>query len=36
VEQIAEYANMINVKTAEALGVTIPDALKKDFVLIGQ
>ncbi|QSX09026.1 ABC transporter substrate-binding protein [Alkalibacter rhizosphaerae] len=36
VEQIAEYANMINVKTAEALGVTIPESLKEDFVLIGE
>lgn len=36
VEQIAEYANMINVKTAEALGIEIPEALKEGFVLIGQ
>lgn len=36
VEQIAEYANMINVQTADALGVTIPEDLKDEFVLIGE
>lgn len=36
VEQIAEYANMINVKTAQTLGIEIPEELKEDFVLIGQ
>lgn len=34
VEQIAEYANMINMKTANELGITIPEALKEKFVII--
>ncbi|HWP50866.1 MAG TPA: ABC transporter substrate-binding protein [Clostridia bacterium] len=34
VEQIKEYAKMINMATANQLGVTIPDALKKEFVII--
>lgn len=36
VEQVAEYANMINMKTANQLGITIPDALKQKFVILGQ
>ncbi|AHM57931.1 ABC-type uncharacterized transport system, periplasmic component (plasmid) [Peptoclostridium acidaminophilum DSM 3953] len=34
VEQIAEYSNMINMKTANELGITIPEALKEKFVII--
>jgi putative ABC transport system substrate-binding protein len=36
VEQVAEYANMINVDTAEKLGITIPETLKDRFVMIGK
>ncbi|NTW72068.1 MAG: ABC transporter substrate-binding protein [Eubacteriaceae bacterium] len=36
VEQIAEYAKMINTKTASELGITIPEALKDKFVIIGE
>lgn len=35
VEQIAEYANMININTADQLGITVSDDLLKDFVIIG-
>lgn len=36
VEAISEYAKMINVNTAAALGITIPEELKDEFVLIGK
>lgn len=36
VEQVAEYANMININTANKLGITISDELKKNFVILGQ
>ncbi|AKL95988.1 ABC transport system substrate binding protein [Clostridium aceticum] len=36
VEQIAEYAKMININTAENLDITIPDELMKEFVIIGE
>lgn len=34
VEQIREYAKMINLATANQLGITVPDALKNEFVII--
>lgn len=34
VEQIAEYANMINMDAAAALGIVIPEEMKDDFILI--
>lgn len=34
VEQIQEYAKMINMVTANQLGITVPDALKDEFVII--
>jgi putative ABC transport system substrate-binding protein len=36
VEQIAEYARMINLKAADALGIEIPPSLKDRFIIIGQ
>lgn len=36
VEQVAEYANMINMATADKLGITISDELKQKFVILGQ
>ena len=36
VEQIAEYAKMINQKSADQLGITVPDALKDEFVVLGE
>ncbi len=36
VEAVSEYAKMINVKTAAALGIEIPEAMKDEFVLIGE
>jgi len=36
VEQIAEYAKMINMSTVDQLGLTISDELKKEFVIIGE
>jgi putative ABC transport system substrate-binding protein len=36
VEQVAEYANMINMGTANKLGITISDELKQQFVILGQ
>ncbi|MBF7096761.1 ABC transporter substrate-binding protein [Alkalibacter mobilis] len=36
VEQIAEYANMINIGTANELGIEIPENLKESFVIIGE
>ena len=36
VEQIAEYAKMINMDTAGKIGVTIPDALREEFVILPQ
>ena len=36
VEAISEYANMINVKTAEALNIPISDDVKSTFVLFGE
>jgi ABC-type uncharacterized transport system, periplasmic component len=36
VEQVAEYANMINMGTANKLGITISDELKQKFVILGQ
>lgn len=36
VEQIAEYARMINVKTAKQLGIEIPEDKKDSFKLIGE
>lgn len=34
VEQVKEYAKMINMATANQLGITVPDALKDEFVII--
>lgn len=34
VEQIGEYAKMINMVTANNLGITIPDSLKNEFVIL--
>ncbi len=34
VEQIAQYAKMINMVTANQLGIEIPEALKSQFVII--
>ncbi|MEN6348636.1 MAG: ABC transporter substrate-binding protein [Syntrophomonas sp.] len=36
VEQVAEYANMINMGTADKLGITISDELKQKFVILGK
>jgi len=36
VEQVAEYANMININTANKLGITISDELKQKFVILGK
>ncbi len=36
VEQIAEYAKMINMDTADQLGITIPDDLKEEFVVLSE
>lgn len=36
VEQIAEYAKMINMDTANKIGVTIPDSLREEFVILPQ
>lgn len=36
VEQISEYAKMINMKSANELGITIPDSLKDEFVVLGE
>jgi putative ABC transport system substrate-binding protein len=36
VEQVAEYANMININTADKLGITITDELKQKFVILGK
>ncbi len=36
VEQIAEYAKMINMKSANQLGITIPDELKDKFVVLAE
>lgn len=34
VEQIAEYAKMINMETARKIGITIPETLKDEFVIL--
>ncbi len=34
VEQVGEYAKMINMVTANQLGITIPDTLKDEFVIL--
>lgn len=36
VEQVAEYANMININTADKLGISISDELKQKFVILGK
>jgi putative ABC transport system substrate-binding protein len=36
VEVINQYAKMINFNTANTLGITIPDEIKDDFVIIGE
>lgn len=36
VEQVAEYANMININTANQLGINISDELKQEFLILGQ
>ncbi len=36
VEQIAEYANMINMNTANTLGIAIPEELKDQFVILSE
>jgi len=36
VEQVAEYANMINMNTANKLGITIPNELKDKFVILSK
>lgn len=36
VEQVAEYAKMINLKTAEGLKLEISDKLMKQFVILGE
>ncbi|MEA4926024.1 MAG: ABC transporter substrate-binding protein [Syntrophomonadaceae bacterium] len=36
VEQVAEYANMINMNTADKLGLIISDELKQKFVILGK
>ncbi len=35
VEQVAEYANMININTANQLGINISDDLKQEFLILG-
>lgn len=34
VEQVKEYAKMINMATANQLGITVPEALKNEFVIV--
>lgn len=36
VEQIAEYAKMINMETADTLGISISDELKAEFQILGE
>jgi len=36
VEQVSKYAKMINTKSADQLGITIPDSLKDQFVIMGK
>jgi putative ABC transport system substrate-binding protein len=36
VEQIADYANIINSDTADALGIHIPESIKDNFILISK
>ena len=36
VEQIAEYANIINGDTANKLGISIPQELEDEFVIVGE
>ncbi len=36
VEQIAEYAKMINMQSAEELGITVSEELKKEFVILAE
>ncbi len=36
VEQISKYSNMINLKTADAIGITVPAELKDSFIILGQ
>ena len=36
VEQIAEYARMINVATANQLGITVTDEMRESFTLLGE
>lgn len=36
VEQIREYAKMVNAKTASELGIEIPEEIKSEFVMIGE
>lgn len=36
VEQIAEYAKMINMKTANLLGIAVPESLKEEFVILAE
>jgi len=36
VEQVAEYANMINSNTANKLGITLTDEIKKNFVILSK
>jgi len=36
VEQVVEYANMININTANQLGIEISDELKQDFLILGK
>lgn len=36
VESVKEYSKIINEKTAEAIGVTIPDDIKSEFTFVGK
>lgn len=36
VEQVSEYAKMINMKTADQLGIQIPENLKSEFKVLGE
>lgn len=36
VEQIAQYAKMINQKSADQLGVVVPEEIKDEFVVLGE
>ena len=36
VEQIAEFAKMINAKTAQDLGIELSDAMKAEFTILGE